>query len=412
MERSASRPGYTQWFEDAKFGLFIHWGIYSILGRGEWVMDNEKIPRSEYERLAREFNPTDFDAEEWSTIANAAGVRYVTITSKHHDGFSMFDTRLSEYKITNTPFERDVMSDLSEALSKRGIKLSFYYSQLDWHHGDYFPLGRTGHSAGRQPAGDWSKYMKYYVRQVEELCSKYGKISSIWFDGLWDKPEADWDLDNLYRMIHGLQPGVLVGNNHHMQPFPGEDFQIFEQDLPGENVAGFNLAKTSTLPLETCLTINNSWGYNKLDNNHKSPKELIHYLIKTSGLGANMLLNVGPMPDGRIQSEHVERLRAIGEWLKEHGEAIYGTRKGPYRGIGWTSTKKGNRIYIHVLDRNRKVSLPRPSSTLGSATLMDGTEVKVQPEGDVVDVIIPDNLMDPIDTIIVLEDYRRGGGTE
>jgi len=405
MNQGASGPDHTQWFEDAKFGLFVHWGIYSIIGRGEWVMENEKIPLRDYEGLARRFNPTDFDAEEWSKIAKVAGVRYVTITSKHHDGFSMYDTKLSEYKVTNTPFERDVMAELSEALSKKGIGLSFYYSQLDWHHGDYFPLGRTGHSTGRQPGGDWSKYLKYYVGQVEELCSQYGKIGCIWFDGLWDKPGADWDLDNVYRMIHGLQPGVLVGNNHHMQPFQGEDFQIFEQDLPGENVAGFNMAKASTLPLETCLTINNSWGYNGLDKDHKSPRELIHYLVKTSGLGANLLLNVGPMPDGKIQPEHVERLRAIGEWLRGHGEAIYGTRKGPYLGSGWTSTSKGNRIYLHVLDWNRKVALPRPPRRLGSATLLDGTEVKVQPEGGVVDITVPDELRDPIDTIIALDDW-------
>jgi len=405
MDRREDTSEPAKWFEDAKFGLFVHWGIYSIIGRGEWVMENEKIPLREYERLAGEFNPTEFDAEEWSTIAKAAGVRYVTITSKHHDGFSMFDTELSEYKITNTPFGRDVMAELSEALSKKGIRLSFYYSQLDWHHGDYFPLGRTGHSAGRPPAGDWSKYLKYYVGQVEELCSLYGKIGSIWFDGMWDKPEAEWDLDDVYGKIHRLQPGGLVGSNHHVQPFPGEDFQIFEQDLPGENVAGFNLAKTSTLPLETCLTINNSWGYNSLDEDHKSPKELIRYLVKTSGLGANLLLNVGPMPNGKILPEHVERLRAIGEWLKGHDEAIYGTRKGPYQGSGFVSTKRGNKVFLHVLDWDRKASLPRPSGTLGSTTLMDGTEVKVRPGGDLVEIIVPDKLRDPIDTIIVLEDW-------
>lgn len=407
MERSASKPEHIQWFEDAKFGLFIHWGIYSILGRGEWVMENERIPVAEYEKLAREFNPVDFDANEWAAKAKEAGVRYVTITSKHHDGFSMFDTKLSDYKITNTPFGRDVMIELAGALSKRGIRLFFYYSQLDWHHKDYFPLGKTGHGAGRQPNGDWSKYLQYYAGQVEELCSQYGKIGGMWFDGWWDKQDADWDLDGVYRTIHGLQPAALVGSNHHVQPFRGEDFQIFEQDLPGENSAGFNMARISNLPLETCMTINNSWGYNSSDKNNKSLKELIDRLVRAAGLGANMLLNVGPLPNGEIQKEHLERLRDIGEWLSKHGEAIYGTRRGPYQGLGWgASTRKGKRTYLHVLDWNKgKIVLPRPSRARGSTALLDGTDIEARPEGDIINIIIPEPLRDPIDTIIILDDW-------
>jgi alpha-L-fucosidase len=368
-------------------------------------MENEGMPISEYEELVGQFNPTGFDAEEWATIAKAAGVRYVTITSKHHDGFAMYDTRLSSYKITSTPFARDVMSELSEALRKHGIKLFFYYSQLDWHHGDYYPLGRTGQRAGRAPGGDWAKYLEYYRGQVEELCSRYGEIGGIWFDGQWDKPDADWNQAGVYRAIHARRPMALIGSNHHAKPLPGEDFQIFEQDIPGDNTAGFNAANISSLPLETCLTINRSWGYNRSDHDTKSVKELIGYLVKVAGLGANLLLNVGPMPDGRIQPDHVERLSAIGDWLRVNGESIYGTRKGPYQGLSWgASTQRGSKTYLHVLDPGSgTISLPRGPRPPGSAALLDGTELRTSSTGDTVNVIIPAALMDPIDTIIVLE---------
>ena len=251
-----------RWFEDAKFGLFVHWGVYSLLGKGEWVMNNDKLPISEYQKLPPRFNPVKFDADEWVRLAKAAGMKYITITSKHHDGFCMYDSSLTGYDIVDaTPYGKDPMKALATACHKQGIKLFFYYSLLDWHHPDYFPRGKTGQTAGREEKGDWKTYVAYYQGQVRELCSNYGEIGGIWFDGWWDRPEADWDLAGTYRIIHELQPGALVGNNHHVAPFPGEDFQMFEQDLPGENSAGFNKAGvTSKLPLETCLTMNQSWG--------------------------------------------------------------------------------------------------------------------------------------------------------
>jgi alpha-L-fucosidase len=264
-----------RWFADAKLGLFIHWGVYSLLGKGEWVMDHDKIPISEYAKLPPRFKPVRFDAEAWVKLARSAGAKYITITSKHHDGFCMFASRLTDYDVVDaTPDHVDRLKALADACHQEKIKLFFYYSLLDWHHPDYYPLGKTGQTAGREAKGDWKRYVAYYQGQVRELCTNYGAIGGIWFDGWWDKPDADWDLAGTYRLIHELQPGALVGNNHHVEPLPGEDFQIFEQDVPGENAAGFNKAGVEAkLPLETCLTINQSWGFNPRDTAYKSSEQ-------------------------------------------------------------------------------------------------------------------------------------------
>ena len=274
-----------RWFEDARFGLFVHWGVYSLLGKGEWVMNNDKIPIAEYEKLPPRFNPVKFDADEWVKLAKAAGMKYITITSKHHDGFCMYDSKLTAYDIVDaTPYGKDPMKALAAACHKQGIKLFFYYSLLDWHHPDYFPRGKTGGATGREDKGDWKSYVAYYQGQVRELCTNYGEIGGIWFDGWWDRPDADWDMAGTYRMIHELQPGALAGNNHHVAPLPGEDFQMFEQDLPGDNSAGFNQAGVAAhLPLETCLTMNQSWGYNARDTKYKTPEQVIHALVGAAG---------------------------------------------------------------------------------------------------------------------------------
>ena len=261
--------------------MFIHWGVYSVLENGEWVMNNTKMPVSEYEKLAPQFNPSEFDAAQWVATAKAAGMKYITITSKHHDGFAMFATKLSPWNIVDaTPYKRDPLKMLAEECRRQGIKLFFYHSQLDWHNPDYYPLGRTGHDAGRLEGGSWDRYLDFMDGQLRELLTNYGPIGGIWFDGWWDRPDADWDLAGTYRMIHELQPGALVGNNHHAAPMAGEDFQMFEQDLPGENSAGFNKAGISDLPLETCETINHSWGYTRDDKDFKSAAQLIHLLVR------------------------------------------------------------------------------------------------------------------------------------
>ena len=261
-----------EWFRDAKFGMFIHWGIYSMLADGEWVLTNKSLNEAEYQKLADGFYPSKFNADEWVRIAKDAGMKYICFTSRHHDGFSMFDTKQSDYNIVKaTPFKRDVIKELAEACQKHGLKLFFYYSHIDWHRPDYYPWGRTGRNTGRTPSGTWEDYLKFMDAQLTELLTNYGPIGGIWFDGWWDKPDADWQLERQYTLIHRLQPGCLIGNNHHKAPFDGEDFQMFERDLPGQNKAGYSAdAEISALPLESCETMNNTWGYNINDRNFKS----------------------------------------------------------------------------------------------------------------------------------------------
>ena len=396
------------WFQDARFGLFVHWGVYSVPGRGEWVMHNERIPVGEYEEIPPLFNPTEFDPRAWVSMAKAAGMRYITITSKHHDGFALYDSKVSDYDIVDrTPYEKDVLAMLAEECRKQGLKLFFYYSQLDWRHPDYFPRGRTGQWSGREEEGQWDRYLDYMDAQLEELLTGYGPLGGIWFDGWWDRPEAAWRLGQTYSLIHRLQPGALIGSNHHRLPFPGEDFQMFERDLPGHNTSGWNdQAEIGALPLEMCDTINKSWGYNAEDESHKSLEDIVHMLVKAAGYDANLLLNVGPRPDGTIQPEFVERLREVGDWLETHGESIYGTRGGPIPPRPWgVTTQAGNRVYVHVLDWPDKVlALPRPSRPVKAARyLTTGREVPFTRDADALLLRLDQSAADPIDTIVVLE---------
>lgn len=396
-----------QWFQDSRFGMFIHWGVYSVLGKGEWVMNNDKMSITEYEKLPPQFNPVKFDAAEWVSVAKAAGQRYITITSKHHDGFAMFGTKQSKYNIVDgTPYGKDVMKPLAEECRKQGVKLCFYHSHLDWHHPDYYPLGRTGHASGRPESGDFNRYLDYMDAQLSELLTNYGEVGAIWFDGMWDKPKADWRLRKTYDLIHKHQSQTLVGNNHHLAPFEGEDFQMFEKDLPGQNKTGFSgESKVGTLPLETCETINGAWGYNQTDKKYKSTKDLIHYLVRAAGLNANFLLNIGPKPDGTIQPEFVSTLKEMGSWLNKNGESIYGTRGGPFGIRPWgTSTINGNKTYLHILDWPDPVlALPRPAKAVKKASILGGASLQHQLTEKALLVTLPENGRDDIDTVVVLE---------
>lgn len=393
-----------EWFQDAKFGLFIHWGVYSLLGRGEWVMHNERIPVVEYEKLPPRFDPVLFDPDAWCRMAKDAGMRYITITSKHHDGFAMWDSKVSDYDIIDrTPYRRDVLRMLAESCARHGLKLFFYHSQLDWHHTDYFPRG-SHYSHGRPESGDWYKYLDYMDSQLTELLTGYGPIGGIWFDGMWEKPDADWRLERTYGLIHKLQPAALVGSNHHVAPFPGEDFQMFEKGLPGADP--YNKGSgISALPLETCATIGESWGYDSRDKDFKSVQDLVRYLVKAAGNNANFLLNVGPRPDGTIQPEQAERLAGMGKWLEKFGESVYGTRGGPWEPASWgVTTQKEGRVYVHLLEPDEAVTLPDIGKTPGTARLLaDGGPVEME-AGRLGTVIrVPSDKRDPYDTVVVLE---------
>lgn len=342
-----------EWFQDAKFGLFVHWGVYSVLGVEEWVMQKQQIDRKTYEKVAAFFNPVEFDAEEWVLMAKDAGMKYITITAKHHDGFAMFDSEHTDWDIVDrTVYGRDVLAQLAEACRKHGLRLFFYYSQLDWYQDDYYPRGQTGHHSGRPDHGDWDAYIDLMNAQLTELLTSYGDVTGIWFDGWWDRKDADWRLRETYDLIHRLQPSAMIGSNHHQAPKPGEDFQMFEKDLPGHNTAGFSgEATVGELPLETAETMAQRWGFSLQDKAYKSTDELIRYLVRAAGYDSNFLLNVGPMPNGRIQPEFVKTLGEIGDWTDRYGETIYGTRGGPIPPQTWgVTTHKDDRVFVHVLD--------------------------------------------------------------
>ena len=409
---TAANLAARRWFQDAKFGMFIHWGVYSTLQDGEWVMQNRKISAADYEKLPSQFNPEKFNAAEWVALAKSAGMRYITITSKHHDGFAMFDSQVSDWTIVKrTPWKKDPLKMLADECHTQGIHLSFYYSQLDWHNPDYYPRGRTGESAGRTDGGDWDKYLDYQDAQLRELLTNYGEISGIWFDGWWDKPKANWRLDRTYQLIHSLQPQALIGNNHHQVPNPGEDIQMFEKDLPGHHTTGFNEdQKVGALPLETCETINTAWGYNFSDDHFKSARELVQYLVKAAGNNANFLLNIGPRPDGTIQPEFVERLHQMGEWLAQYGDSIYGTRGGPIGPHPWgVTTRKGNKVYVHVLEWPDSSLLlpPLPEQVTSAYALKDHAKVEFSKSGDELLLRLPTRTAGDFDTVVVLETEAR-----
>jgi alpha-L-fucosidase len=397
-----------EWFQDAKFGMFIHWGVYSVLGDGEWVMNNQSIDKQTYQKLPAFFNPIAYNPADWVSLAKAAGMKYITITSKHHDGFAMWDSKLTDWDIIDrTPYKKDVLKMLSEECKKQGIKLFFYHSHLDWYQENYFPRGNTGQTSGRPESGDWYKYLDYMDGQLRELLTGYGEIGGIWFDGHWDKKDADWRLDKTYNLIHSLQPACLIGNNHHLAPFPGEDFQMFEKDLPGQKTTGFNPEqKLGELPYETCETMNNSWGFNLQDKNYKSTKSLIHYLVKAAGYNSNFLLNVGPMPDGRIQPEFVNTLREVGNWMGKYGETIYETRGGPVSPRAWgVTTQKGNKVYVHLLNsEDKSLLLPDFGKKVKNITLFNsGAKLKFKQDAFGIVISIPPEMLDETDTVLVIE---------
>lgn len=391
-------------FRDMKFGIFIHWGIYAMTAQGEWYMQTQRLPRDEYSLLASGFYPSRYDAAEWVSAIKSSGAKYICFTSRHHDGFSMFDTAESDYNIVDaTPFGRDVVKELANECHKQGIALHFYYSHLDWYRDDY-PATHTGLYSGRDPKkADWPSYYRFMNRQLTELLTQYGPIGAIWFDGWWDKPKHDWQLEEQYALIHRLQPSCLIGNNHHTEPFPGEDIQIFERDLPGENKAGYSGQAVSPLPLESCETMNGMWGYRIWDRNYKSTKEIIHLLVRAAGKNANLLLNIGPQPNGELPAASLERLREIGEWFKLYGPTIYGTRGGEVVSREWgTTTRKDNKIYVHILDLQDKALFVQESGRVKSAKMfVGGAEVAFRqlPQGVLLTL---DELPTDIDVVVEL----------
>jgi alpha-L-fucosidase len=318
----------TRWWREAKFGMFIHWGVYSVpadvttrdghLGGAEWYFSNKQLQVRDYERFAAQFNPVGFDAKRWVRTAKDAGMKYIVITSKHHDGFCMFDSQLTDYNITRaTPFKRDPLKELAQECRRQGLRLGFYYSIMDWHHPDYLP--RRSWEGDERPANGASldRYLDYMKGQLRELLTNYGPVGIIWFDGGWEHNAQELHSSEVNAMIRSLQPNVIINDRNHLP----EDHATPEQTIPAR-------ADSPGRLWETCMTINDTWGYATNDTNWKPADELIRKLCDIAGKGGNFLLNVGPMADGEFPAAINERLAAIGRWMKINGPAIYGTTRG------------------------------------------------------------------------------------
>jgi len=375
-----------QAWREMKFGLFIHWGPVSLKGTEiGWSRGAERrgqggkgeIPVEEYDNLYRKFNPVKFNADEWVQVAKDTGMKYLVFTSKHHDGFSMFDSRHTDYKITNSPFKRDVVKELADACHKAGVKLGFYYSPVDWYHPDY----RTENH---------SRYIEFMHGQIRELCTNYGRLDIMWFDGLGGSAK-DWDSENMFKMIRELQPHIIINNRAGLPA---------DHDTPEQRIGKFQHDRA----WETCMTICRQWAW-KPDDEMKSFKQCIQTLVSTVGGDGNLLFNVGPMPDGRIEPRQVDRLREMGVWLKKYGKSIYSTRGGPFKTGPWgASTYKGNNIYIHVYSwADNTITLPPISKKIIASSVLTGGNAKVKQIGEAIEISLPKAYQQEIDTIIKLQ---------
>ena len=376
-----------QEFADSKFGIFLHWGLYSLFAQGEWYIHSKGPSIAEYKKAADAFYPHRFDAKAWVKAIKDSGAKYICFTSRHHEGFSMWDSKYTNYDIVDaTPYKRDVLKDLIKECHRQGVKIHLYYSHVDWSRDDY-PMGYSAHRTTDRDhfEGGWANYYKFMNNQLTELLTRYGKIDAIWFDGVWDhsrdKTPFDWQLEEQYRLIHKLQPDCLICNNHHLAPVEGEDFQTFERDLPGENKAGYSEGQpvSNKLPLETCQTMNKSWGYKLRDQNYKSLDALVRYLVSTSGKGANLLLNIGPQPNGELPAEALVRLKQMGEWLRKYGDSVYGTTAGDIAAQEWgVTTRKGNRLFVHIFNlKGKELQLPLSCKVVKAYTFEDKKAVEV-----------------------------------
>jgi alpha-L-fucosidase len=414
---AAERDQRMKWFNEARFGLFIHWGVYAVPAGewkgqtkyGEWFMEETKMPLSQYEKFAAQFNPVKFNARQWVALAKNAGMRYIVITSKHHDGFGMFPSQLTDWCIKSTPFQRDPLKELALACREAGIRLCFYYSIMDWHHPDW-GTRRAWNDRAKEPP-DMDRYVAYMKGQLKELVTRYGPIGILWFDGEWERPWTHERGVDLYKYVRSLQPDIII-NNRVGKGRAGMsgmdkgksigDYGTPEQEVPAK---GFGPG----VYWESCMTMNNHWGYNKHDHNWKSTTALIRTLVDCSSKGGNYLLNVGPTAEGLIPAPSVERLEGIGRWMKVNGESIYGTSASPIGRPSWgRCTMKGDRLYLHVFDwpLTGKLIVEGVRKPVTKAYLLADSERKVleltQAE-KAIQIKVSERAPDAADSVIVLE---------
>lgn len=410
------------WWREARFGMFIHWGLYAIpagewhgqTNHAEWIRTTARIPVDVYDKFLGEFNPVKFNADEWVRIAKEAGVKYIVITSKHHDGFCLFDSKYTDFDVVSTPFKRDILKELSEVCRREGIKMCWYHSIMDWHHPDYLP--RRDWETNRSTEGaDFRRYIQHMKNQLAELVRNYGEIGVLWFDGEW---ESTWNHEygqEIYDYVRSLQPSIIINNRVDVGRSgmagltkKGEyagDFGTPEQEIPPTGLPGIDW--------ETCMTMNNNWGYNKHDQNWKSAEDLIRKLADIASKGGNFLLNVGPTAEGLIPQPSVERLEAMGKWMGVNGEAIYGTQASPFKSLEWgrctqKSIKGGTRLYLHVFDwpEGGKLIVPGIYNQPRKSYLLSDFEKKsleVARQEDALVIAAPAQAPDSVNSVVVLE---------
>jgi alpha-L-fucosidase len=396
----------TRWFRNAKFGVFIHWGAYAVIGRHEWARHRFQIPQAQYDLFARHFNPVRFEADAWAELARNAGARYIVITSKHHDGFSIFRSKASDYDMEITPYPGDPLKMLADAARRKGLRLGFYHSIMDWHHPDYVPK-RAWETANPKEGGNLNRYIDFMKEQLRELLTGYGDVAVVWFDGEWEHTTGEMRSDEVYDLIRKLQPNALINDRlYKREPGNRADFGTPEQFVPA---TGITDPSGKAILWESCVTINNdSWGYNKYETQFKTTRDLIRMLVEVVSKGGNLLLNVGPRPDGVIQEEFVTRLNAIGRWLDVNGEAIYGTTASPFATLPFfgRATSKGNTVYLHVFHwpADGKLRLPPLGNRVLSARLLGrpGAQLEVSRGGGQIVVSVPADAPDETASVIAL----------
>ncbi len=407
-DRLEANPEALANWRNLKFGLFIHWGPSSLKGARISMWRGRQIPIEVYDNLYRQFNPVKFNAKEWVAVAKAAGTKYLVITAKHHDGFCLFDSQYTDYDIMSTPFKRDVLKELSEECRRQGIQFSTYYSILDWYQADYLPRG----AGDKRPTegADLDRYVTYMKNQLRELVTKYGPLGVMWFDGEWDKTWTHERGLDLYRYVRSLQPNILINDRVDRDRDRLRDKSLAGRPKLGEYAGDFTTPEERIgefdcdVAWETCDTIPREWSW-KPNDVLKSRKECIQMLVKIVGGDGNLLLNVGPMPDGRIEPSQVERLKEMGRWLQMYGESIYGTRGGPFpRGNWGAATCKGDTIYIHILDpKLETVTLPPIEKKIVASSVLTGGTATVKQTQQSITVAVPENDRQEIDTIVVLK---------
>ena len=404
-------------FAAQRFGVFIHWGLYANYAQGEWYLQPGKLDEKAYSRMIHGFYPSKFDAREWVRIVKGAGAKYITITSRHHDGFSLWPTKADDgYNISKTPFGRDILGELSKACDEAGLQLNFSYSIMDWHRKDY-PAGRAARVVLGDQKGDYASYKKFMLAQIGELIDNYHP-GNIWFDGEWEHAAhqkdgswtrtLDWDFDTLYDFIHSKR--TLVANNNHQPIRAKEDIQLFERDLPGDNSdAGFsaNQPVTADRPIEQCDVIqNNVWGYRIGEKRFRTPGEVVAMVARAAAKDANLLMNIGPDGSGQFPAKAVEVMASVGQWFAANGESIYATHGCPIaKGKAIVATRKGKTLYLHFLspDANEitfkvegeidsavRILGALPGSALKMSPLDDG-RISVQvtrPQGYLFDIVV------------------------